>query len=159
MNAFRRLSLLVFDPVFWVTTILCGLLLGIIANYLTRFVDRLLVSVSAKRQAKAEATNASILAEAKRLLEHPDERFDLKLDVLFFGARVIRFYVTSLLLVLLSLALQGKPSRGSKVMSLVLLVLALLGWTLSTVYHNRERRALRIISAYARLKNHEDVQQ
>jgi hypothetical protein len=81
----NRVASLLRDPLFWIATVICGLIVTVVGNYLTRASDRLFASYRLSRQRKFEITERSVNAGAQHLLEHPSERFDVKLDVVFYS--------------------------------------------------------------------------
>ena len=157
MNFLSKLSELFTDPVFWIATIFCGLLLGILANYLTRVADRLIARASTRRQANVQAANSSIREAATRLLRHPADRFDVKLDVLFYQAAQIRWGIFALVFFTLGIGARSIPNFFPRPLaSIVLLICMSIGiaaWSMLGVSFLRESRALRILDAYEGLKS------
>ena len=80
---------LVSDPLFWVVTVFFGAIVGIIGNYGTRISDRTLSLFSARRKRAREKYEREIEEEVQKLMNHPQERFDAKLDMIWFLLRAI----------------------------------------------------------------------
>lgn len=84
---------LLMDPIFWLGSGLVALVMNVIANYATRGTDKIISLFSTRRRQAIEQKNQFIYQEAERLLNNPGERFDVKLDVLFYLLRTILLFL------------------------------------------------------------------
>lgn len=151
-SAIDRLADLVVDPVFWVATVACGLFVTVVGNYATRFADRSFGAYRTRQLRRKGNVEASVQAAADHLVQHPNERFDLKLDILFYSQKSILYgVVTVACLVLTVVGLNMWPT--GKYVTVACLVLALVAWFLVALYFQRERRARRVLSTYYQLSN------
>jgi multisubunit Na+/H+ antiporter MnhB subunit len=150
-----RLLSLARDPLFWIGTVFCGLVVSTLANYFTRMTDRFITAFSSRRQKRLAAQNSSLREEAARLLEHPGERFDLKLDVLYYGGRMLLFGIYGCTFVALSALAELRISNDilRAVLIGVLLLSALFAILQLARYRFKEQRALEILWQYEDLKN------
>jgi hypothetical protein len=155
MDFLTRLSQLLTDPIFWITTILCGLILGVFANYLTRVADQLIARVSDRRRHKLQAASDLIKQEAVRLMRHPDERFDIKLDLLFYRENETAWNLVALGLLTTcaaALDLRNIIPRQSTFVFALLLGCACLSLVQSQRYRKKALHAWDVLKIYADLK-------
>jgi hypothetical protein len=147
-----RLLGLLHDPIFWIATVAFGLLITITGNYITRAADMLWARYRGQKKERNVALEASVLAAARHILEHPDERFDLKLDILFYSQRSILYSAwTVTFLALAVLAKVLSEDTIAKVFTLTSLIMGLISWLLVGLYFLRERRARRVLIAFSRV--------
>lgn len=155
MSFFTKLSQLLTDPIFWITTILCGLILGVFANFLTRVADQLIARVSNRRRQRLQAASDSIKEEAVHLMRHPDERFDIKLDLLFYRINETAWTLLAVGLLTISTVVLGVRSTIPR-LSTSLFALLLICACLSLVMRQRHRKkalhARDVLNVYGELK-------
>ena len=100
-----RLINLITDPLFWIVTILIGLVVSVIGNYATRISDRILSIFSIRIKQSRERENEQINEYAKMLMDKPQDRFDAKLDIIYSVQKQIYYFLSAILFLLLSLVL------------------------------------------------------
>lgn len=155
MNFLTRLSQLLTDPIFWITTILCSLILGVFANYLTRVADQLIARVSDRRRYRLQAASDLIKQEAVDLMRHPDERFDIKLDLLFYRENETAWNLVALGLLTTcaaALDLRNTIPRLSNLVFALLLGGACLSLVLAQRYRKKALYARDVLNIYGELK-------
>ena len=153
----ERLNELFHDPVFWVATVACGLVVTIIGNYATRLLDRFCATYRNSRLHHKGMADAAVRAAARHLTEHPNERYDLKLDVLYYSQREI-FYATATTILLVFAVIEINIMRFS--IGFPALAAAVLSWINVGVYFLREQRARRILRTIYQLsktRSYDDV--
>jgi len=79
----ERLTNLVTDPLFWIVTVFIAMIVSIFANYATRGTDRVVSLFSNRRRELIEEENKFIDQEVERMMKSPQDRFDVKLDVIW----------------------------------------------------------------------------
>ena len=84
------------------------------------------------------------------LAEHPSERYDLKLDVLYYGQRELFYTVASVIMVVFA-AMEINVMRFS--IGFAALAAAAVSWINVGVYFLREQRARRILRSFYQLSN------
>jgi hypothetical protein len=155
MDLLPRLSQLLTDPIFWITTILCGLILGVFANYLTRVADQLIARVSERRRLRLRAASDLINQEATHLMQHPDERFDIKLDLLFYRENETAWNLVALGLLTTCAAAFGIRNtipRLSILLFALLLGCSFLSLVLAQRYRKKALHAWDVLNIYGELK-------
>ena len=101
--------------------------------------------------------DAAVRAAARHLTEHPNERYDLKLDVLYYSQREI-FYATATTILLVFAVIEINIMRFS--IGFPALAAAVLSWINVGVYFLREQRARRILRTFYQLsktRSYDDV--
>jgi hypothetical protein len=146
----ERLDELFHDPVFWVATVASGLVVTIIGNYATRALDRFCATYRNSRLHQKGMADAAVQAAARHLAEHPSERYDLKLDVLYYGQRELFYTVASVIMVVFA-AMEINVMRFS--IGFAALAAAAVSWINVGVYFLREQRAKRILRSFYQLSN------
>jgi len=129
------------DPFFWIVSGGFALLINVLAYYVTRRTDRLLSVFSSRRKRKVEERAHLLNQEVQRLIANPGERFDLKLDILFYVLRQI------LMAVLTAISVSIVAAEHN-LWRLIFSLSAMVTLTMILVYFKRERKALRILWAF-----------
>jgi hypothetical protein len=141
------------DPLFWIGSVFVGVLINVIGNYLTRFSDTFVAKVSLRRQLQLETKQQEISKAVDRLLVSPTERFDIKLDVLFYMLQrilwVVGFAVFMILAYLFALL---EKSSASILISIFLVILSLYAVGRSYSYRKLLDKDLEIITHYNELR-------
>ncbi len=75
------------SPYWWVSVVLVGLLIHLIAAYLKPFLDKVGSGLSASVRRRVEQDRQRFNREVQDLVENPIEVNNLKLDLLYFGTR------------------------------------------------------------------------
>ena len=143
------------DPVFWVSSIAGGFIVTVIGNYATRSFDRALSKRRIRQRRKLSVADAAVGAAAEHLLKHPGERFDLKLDVLFFSQRAIMLSALGVAFFVLAAAMMPLILTLPTIKWLVIgvLLIGLIVFTMFLTYVNREHRALKVLWEFNRRRN------
>lgn len=149
----ERIVGLLNDPIFWVSTVVCGVIVSVLGNYATRYADMLFASYRVRRSRRSEVLDAAVNAAATHVLAHPNQVYDVKLDILFFGQRAVLYSAFMVVFLVMSSYFATRPIHYTAQRWLVLatLLTALGTWVMVLISVMRERRARRVLLAYYRL--------
>jgi hypothetical protein len=140
------------DPLFWIGSVFVGILINVIGNYLTRYSDTFIAKVSLRKQLKLEMKQQEISKAVDRLLASPTERFDVKLDVLFYMLQRVLWGIGLTVSIILAylFALLEKSSASSS-MSILFVILSLYAYARAYSYRKLLDKDLEIITHYNEL--------
>ena len=157
-----RLYDLVIDPLFWIVTILIGLIVSILANYATRGSDRIISLFSRRMKEKIDRDRKFALNNAIKLIGAPDKKIDTKLDIIEYLLRGLLSLIFVLIamdffIMILMVVLEYRTTISEFKVFLIILVLGLgilniLSFYLAIKYLSKEQISVRILDTYRKLK-------
>jgi hypothetical protein len=120
---------------------------------LTRYSDTFVAKVSLRKQLKLKIKQQEISKAVDRLLVSPTERFDVKLDVLFYMLqRVLWMVRLAVFIILAYLFVLLEKSSASISMSIFFVILSLYAAGRSYSYRKLLDKDLEIITHYNELR-------
>lgn len=71
------------SPTFWFTTVIAGIIVGILGNFATNGIQKIWGRFSETQRMKSEAQEKAFQAEVQDLIDNPSKVVDIKLDAIY----------------------------------------------------------------------------
>jgi hypothetical protein len=152
MSNMQRVTLLLSDPLFWMVTVALSLALSVVANYVTRGIDRWWSHRRTETEGQQAKQIAAYEAVAAHLASHPRDQFNLRLDILYFGQQKLFFSLASLVSDMFAVIGALLFKQGFTIwLFLTAFVGGFITFLLSVYATSRQARARRALRAYERI--------
>ena len=78
------ISQLLTSPIFWFSTVLVGIIVGVVGNFFTNFINKMWANFSESKRKENEEKQKAFLAEVQSLVADSSKATELKIDAIYF---------------------------------------------------------------------------